>query len=381
MENMNTINNEDKDIIKRAYEYRKNGYSLKDASLGYLVGGFLSPVIAILVILVVISFFSAISGIDYDTLLKTRPFDIIILLGAEIGFIAYFLYTLFFSKRKKRFKSRLGFSFKKFDWLICVVVIILAIAMSVLTAQFISVINHALASIGYVRESSLPFAIDSVGNMLLGLVVMALIPAICEEFLFRGVVLGGMLSVAKTNKAKIICVVLSALLFALVHQTALQLIYPFIMGLVFGFIYLYTNNLLYGMILHFVGNGFVVVANYYNYVKGFTAVEVTYNLSYVLGALALLIIALALAFGAILLIKFIMKNKSPFLVEEKKIDEVEVEEINNSLDENQVAQYSQNKNVEKIIKDKDEKMGKIIMLVGLLFGVFMLVVDLLTSMV
>ena len=388
--------------VKRAYEYRKNGYTIKDSALAFLVGGFCSPLIAVLAISILFAIVSSISGMEYATLIKTRPYDIIAMLCAEIGFAVYFLIIQFkkpsnllksltpastknyTQMQKRKFSNCIGLSFKKFDFLICALVVLIAIVMSLLCAQFIELVNYGLHSIGYTKDSSLPFSIDSVDSMLLGLLTMALIPAVCEEFLFRGVVLGGLLNGAKTKKARILCVVLSALMFAFIHQSALQFIYPFIMGCVFGLVYMYTGNLLYSIILHFVSNGVVVVANYINSINGVTSTAINFNASFVLGAIALLILALVLSIGGILLIKFICKNKSQFVQNEKEINEYanhikkqEVMQFEN--EEEGKKQMEINEKIENTINEKTSLIGKIVLYSGFAFGFVIIVIDLLTT--
>lgn len=390
--------------VKRAYAYRKNGYNLKDSSLAFLIGGFCSPLIAVLAISILFAIVSAFSGMGYATLIKTRPYDIIAMLCAEIGFAVYFLIIQFKrpsniwkplmstnaknyeQNQKRKFSDCVGISFKKFDFLTCAVVVLLGIVMSLLCAQFIDIVNYGLHSIGYTKDSSLPFQIDSVGEMILGLLTMALIPAICEEFLFRGIVLGGLLNGAKNKKAKILCVVLSALMFALIHQSALQLVYPFIMGCVFGLVYMYTGNLIYSIILHFVSNGVVVVANYINSVNGVTSTAITYNASFILGAVALLVLALALALGGVFLIKLISKNKSQFMQNERELNDyanyVKSQEVANiDVEDDAKRQIEINEKIENEINSKSTLIGKIILYCGFAFGVIMIIADLITTII
>lgn len=382
MEDLSKLKNEqEKDVIEKACNYRKNGLDLKDSAKGIIFGGYLAPVIAVIILSTIFAMIITFSGMDYDTLIKTRPFDLLILLCAEFGFIGYFIYSFFISKRKKKCSDCLRVSFKNFDFLICIVVIILAIVMSILTSQFIDVVNKGLNLIGYDKSSSLPFKIDSVGNLMLGLVVMAIIPAVCEELLFRGIILGGLLNTAKNNKQRIICVVISALIFALVHQSCLQLFYPFIMGLLFGFIYMYTHNLIYGMILHFASNGFVIASNYYYFVNNISESAITYNASYVLGSIGLLLIALALAFGAVLLIKYITKDKSPFIVDEEKIKLCESEKIVNDLTETDVDEAVEDAKKEEEYKKTQLQTGKTYMLIAGIVGILILIYDFVITIV
>lgn len=380
----------DKQAVIRARDYRKNGYQKRDSASAFLFGGFLSPILALLVISFLFAMISSISGIEYKELLSKPPFNIIVIICAELGFLGYFLYLHFISKKKKNIKSCIGFSFKKVDVYVIAIIVILAVVMSLLSSQFIDLVNYGLKSLGYSKSTSLPMELNSVGNLILGLISMALIPAICEELLFRGVVLGGMLNFAKTNKARIIAVILSAVIFALIHQSALQIVYPFAMGLVFGFIYLYTGNLLYNIILHFVSNGFVVCVNYYYAVNNITQGEISYSAGYILSSIVQFIFCLALAFGAIWIIRLIMKNKSPFMVNESDVLQLEGKEFTEKItDSNEqetenveiTIQDESKPNINQIELERDESVAKILYIVGLGLGVCLLIADIIGNIV
>ena len=90
-------------------------------------------------------------------------------------------------------------------------------------------------------------------NWLLATFSLAVLPAVCEELLFRGVVIG-LLKPAGERVA----VLLSAVLFALAHGTLTQIPFAFVLGLVFGYLYLRTGNLLLPMVLHFLNNAMSV---------------------------------------------------------------------------------------------------------------------------
>ncbi len=90
-------------------------------------------------------------------------------------------------------------------------------------------------------------------NWLLSLVGTAVLPAILEEVLFRGVVMG-LLRPAGDRVA----IVVSALVFSLAHGTLTQIPFAFVLGLVFGFLYARTGSLLLPMVLHFLNNGMAV---------------------------------------------------------------------------------------------------------------------------
>lgn len=90
------------------------------------------------------------------------------------------------------------------------------------------------------------------------LFLVAVTPAICEELLFRGVVLTGL----KTELSGPRAVLGSAVLFALFHlslQTAVRFLPSLWIGLLIGFVVWKTRSVLAGMAMHFVTNASAVV--------------------------------------------------------------------------------------------------------------------------
>lgn len=79
--------------------------------------------------------------------------------------------------------------------------------------------------------------------------VLAILPAVCEEVLCR--CLGtGLLK----NFHPWTAIFVSAAAFGLMHSTLQQIPFAFVLGLVLGFVYVKTGNLLYPILLHFVNN-------------------------------------------------------------------------------------------------------------------------------
>ncbi len=90
-------------------------------------------------------------------------------------------------------------------------------------------------------------------NVLMYYLTVAIMPALTEEFAFRGVILG---SLRKYSDG--LAVVVSAGLFALMHGNFVQIPFTFCCGLMFGFLVVKTNSLLPSIIVHFLNNGLSV---------------------------------------------------------------------------------------------------------------------------
>ena len=93
--------------------------------------------------------------------------------------------------------------------------------------------------------------------LILSLVVFAVVPAVVEEFVFRGVILGAYSKV--DVKAGI---VISSLFFALLHLSFGSVMYGFFFGLLFAVIRLSTGNLVYTIIMHCLFNTINVLMSY-----------------------------------------------------------------------------------------------------------------------
>jgi len=75
---------------------------------------------------------------------------------------------------------------------------------------------------------------------------------VMEEFVFRGIILRGLLK-SYSNK---IAILLSALIFAILHLNLVQGMVAFLMGLLLGYIYIKTHSIYLCMLTHIINNTF-----------------------------------------------------------------------------------------------------------------------------
>lgn len=92
---------------------------------------------------------------------------------------------------------------------------------------------------------------------IISIVSTAVVPAICEEYLFRGAVLPNLLPFGQTT-----AIIGSAFLFGLMHQNPMQMLYTTLMGIVLGYVYVKTKSIWACMIIHFVNNLITVFEEY-----------------------------------------------------------------------------------------------------------------------
>lgn len=109
-----------------------------------------------------------------------------------------------------------------------------------------------------------------------GVVAMIVVGPIVEELVFREAMLGHML---RNGVDKWSAIVISALLFGVIHGNPIQIPFAFAVGLVFGLIYYKMGNVVLTTIIHIVNNSLAVAEmnllgdgagdiHYYDYLGG-----------------------------------------------------------------------------------------------------------------
>ncbi len=108
-------------------------------------------------------------------------------------------------------------------------------------------------------------SLNSPLDLLLNIIVLALLPAVGEEFLFRGTL---MPILWKKNKPWVV-ILLSGLIFALVHQQAIHFPGILILGVFLAWVYFHTRDLLLVIGLHFLNNAWLILWMYFSNLDAF----------------------------------------------------------------------------------------------------------------
>lgn len=99
---------------------------------------------------------------------------------------------------------------------------------------------------------------EAIPNLAVGVLLLAVVPAICEEVAFRGYILSGL----ETTASRWTAIVLSAFLFGFLH-VLISLFQQFfnatLLGLVLGWMALRTRSLLPGIAFHLTNNALAVL--------------------------------------------------------------------------------------------------------------------------
>lgn len=145
---------------------------------------------------------------------------------------------------------RLELKLPKGSLLLIPAAISLALASAYINSWLLSGFGTSDAYSELLGVSSEPYELYEI---LIMFVSIAVVPAICEEFLFRGTILSNLLPFGR-NAA----IVGSAVLFGLMHQNPYQILYTTVAGLILGYAYIKTDSIWCPTIIHFCNNAFSV---------------------------------------------------------------------------------------------------------------------------
>ena len=106
------------------------------------------------------------------------------------------------------------------------------------------------------KINTIPFKLNTK-NYLILITPLTILPAICEELLFRGLIFKGF-----KKHGKIFSITISALMFSIFHMAISQTVYPILIGLLFGVIMFYENNIYYCIVMHFINNFLALTLSY-----------------------------------------------------------------------------------------------------------------------
>ncbi|HNW20539.1 MAG TPA: CPBP family intramembrane metalloprotease [Bacteroidales bacterium] len=92
---------------------------------------------------------------------------------------------------------------------------------------------------------------SGIGFLLLNIVYVALVPAVGEELIFRGIIQKYLI---KLTKHAWIGIILTGLIFSLFHLSWSTILAIWFFGIILGIVYYTTGNIWYSMFMHFINN-------------------------------------------------------------------------------------------------------------------------------
>lgn len=102
---------------------------------------------------------------------------------------------------------------------------------------------------------------DTPWEFLLGFVVIAIVPAVGEELVFRGMI---QKELHRGTGNIHLAIWLSAILFSAIHMQFFGFVPRMFLGALFGYLYAWSGNLWLPIVAHFVNNGFTITMLYFH---------------------------------------------------------------------------------------------------------------------
>lgn len=214
---------------------------------------FLGSYVLKLLLQVIIVIVLGVTDVDPD-FSKTIAYACIITSSNEIAFL---LTPLAYGKIKGYDTIR-GMGFEgRFSLWATLLVIPLSVALICMGQPLAEGFVRLVALIGYDISAATSIIPSTPGELVATLILVALLPAVAEEYIFRGCIARSF-----ARKGYVFAVFMSALLFAIMHGSPLQLVHQFLIGVVCAVLFFATRSLWPPIILHFLNNAIALVLGY-----------------------------------------------------------------------------------------------------------------------
>lgn len=202
-----------------------------------------------------------------------------------------------------------------------VLTVIMACSVWVIS-QFVTIVFYHIYSALFGRPSN--DITELIPHMKVwGFFLIVLTPAICEEVLFRGVVLR-----AYENLGTFRAIFISALLFSAIHLSVLRFIGPLFIGILSGYIVVRSNSIIPGIITHFTFNGISMSLFYVKNTLPEQAESFPTTAEYIALSAIVLISAVVLASCLLAFKYFTEPRRNDYVNQRKKISDLLLFNIN-----------------------------------------------------
>jgi membrane protease YdiL (CAAX protease family) len=227
---------------------------------------------AILLCLLLIGIQSA-AGIILGLLLSAFGVEETSILNG-IGLILTYLLTfglvIFIGFRKTHKKFNEVFLFNKISPKLWLAVIVFMAGFIIILSEIDNLVFYFLPMPVFFQEY---FGSMMTSNLILSVILMGILPGFLEEMMFRGLMLSGFKENYSSKKA----ILMTALLFGIIHLNPWQFVTAFIIGIVSAYLYLKTNSILPCVYIHLFNNLVYVFSLEFNetiQISGFNSVHV-----------------------------------------------------------------------------------------------------------
>ena len=217
---------------------KNNKLTIKDSAISFISSYLICHLSVLLVSAIILFIGSIINPANIENFSKSCVGNLIL---SSTLYITMFLVYRYFTKGKENKILTKPTASKTITYICLAVISFFALYPIVNSFDFL------LSNFGFkLNEPSFKL---NLGNYFLCLVPMVILPAVCEELLFRGLIFKGL-----KQHGKNVAIFITSLTFALYHMSLQQTIYPLLFGLVLTIVMFKENNILYCILMHLVNN-------------------------------------------------------------------------------------------------------------------------------
>lgn len=141
------------------------------------------------------------------------------------------------------------FPLKKISLKMAAATVTISLALALLANFFADLFVGGISLFGIKNYAEMDFEITNPVEIILNIIAISIIPALSEEFAFRGIILSRLRKYGDG-----FAVFISALLFGLLHGNIVQIPFAFIVGLGLAFVTIKTSSIIPAIITHFLNN-------------------------------------------------------------------------------------------------------------------------------
>jgi membrane protease YdiL (CAAX protease family) len=219
-----------------------NNYpTIKNASLLILL--FIGIILVSVIIIILIR---KIFTIDVDSPIV----DILEMAATILGYLIIFKIGL---KKSKRPFNEI-FKFNKVPGFIWIFFITTMVGFVIISSEIDNLVNFVLPMPPFIVYIFTKLFISK--NIILSIFLVAIIPPIFEEMFFRGLLVDGF----RRNYTLPKTILVSSLLFGLIHLNPWQFVTAFLIGIFYSWICIKTNSILLPIFGHFLNNFLFLIA-------------------------------------------------------------------------------------------------------------------------
>jgi membrane protease YdiL (CAAX protease family) len=188
--------------------------------------------------------------------------------------VALFLAPPIFLAMTEGRKVDAFYGFKRPSWMVLGLVLLIMI-FSLPLMEYIALLNQKMTLPGILkpiedwmrqkedemaRTTVLLLTVRQPLDFLVNLLMIAILPAIAEELMFRGGIQRAFMRMFKNPH---VAIWITAIIFSAIHVQFFGFFPRLFLGALFGYLYLWTKSLWYTMFAHFLNNGYAVCVAFY----------------------------------------------------------------------------------------------------------------------